>query len=286
MNKLKQILTVLTLALLAACSRDEAFTDTPGKTDEETVTVSFTAQVDYSMAEAGSGTEAAAQRAATRVAGTGDEMPKRYYAQAISQDGSETTGVVEGTDNGNGSCTFRLRLQPGTEYDYLFWADNAEGEDAPADLTAVAYSMGTTAFACKTSGTPAGVSENSISLTHVVTKVSVKTTAALPGGGIAVEISTQSGTGYNVKTETATAFAEGSSRAETDGDMEADEVVLTTYLLPGADNRTVTIEANGRSWTLNDVPLAANTHVVLKGDLSGKTGASHEGFENGDTVEW
>lgn len=285
MNKLKQILTVLTLALLAACSRDEAFTDTPGTTDEETVTVSFTAEVDYSMAEADGAAATSAPCAATRVDGTGNEMPKRYYAQAISQDGSETTGVVEGTDNGNGSCTFRLQLQPGTEYDYLFWADNAEGEDAPADLTAVAYSMGTTAFACKTSGSPTGVSENSIKLTHVVTKVSVKTTAAITGG-IAVEISTQSGTGYNVKTETATAFAEGSSRTETAGDIEADEVVLTTYLLPGADNRTVTIEANGRSWTLNDVPLAPNTHVVLKGDLSGKTDASHDGFKDGDTVEW
>lgn len=285
MNKLKQILTVLTLALLASCSRDEAFTDTPGTTDEETVTVSFTAEVDYSMAEADGAAATSAPCAATRVGGTADEMPKRYYAQAITLDGTETTGVVEGTDNGNGSCTFRLQLQPGTEYDYLFWADNAEGEDAPADLTAVAYSMGTTAFACKTSGTPAGVSENSISLTHVVTKVSVKTTAAITGG-IAVEISTQSGTGYNVKTETATAFAEGSSRTETAGDIEADEVVLTTYLLPGADNRTVTIEANGRSWTLNNVPLTPNTHVVLKGDLSGKTDASHEGFEDGDVVEW
>lgn len=279
----KTMIPILGLcALLASCSQDDAFTGTP---DGETVAVSFTAQVDYSMAEAGSGTEAAAQRADTRVAGTGDEMPKRYYAQAISQDGSETTGVVEGTDNGNGSCTFRLQLQPGTEYDYLFWADNAEGEDAPADLTAVAYSMGTTAFACKTSGTPAGGSQNSISLKHVVTKVSVKTTAAITGG-IAVEISTQSGTGYNVKTETATAFAEGSSRTDTAGDIEADEVVLTTYLLPGADNRTVTIEANGRSWTLNDVPLAANTHVVLKGDLSGKTEASHDGFQTGDSVGW
>lgn len=284
--KKKTMIHILGLcALLASCSQDDTTAGTTGGAAEETVTVAFTAQVDYSMAEAGSGTEAAAQHTGTRVAGTGDEMPKRYYAQAISQDGSEKTGVVEGTDNGNGSCTFRLQLQPGTEYDYLFWADNAEGEDAPADLTAVAYSMGTTAFACHTSGTPAGGSQNSVKLTHVVTKVSVKTTAAITGG-IAVEISTQSGTGYNVKTETATAFAEGSSRAETAGDVEADEVVLTTYLLPGADNRTVTIGANGRSWTLNDVPLAPNTHVVLKGDLSGKTEASHGGFQVGDNVDW
>ncbi len=277
MNKLKYILTVFTLALLAACSQDDAFTGTNEEDATETVAVTFNAQVDYSIAEAGSGAEAPASIAATRSDGTADEMPTRYYAQAITQDGSEATEVVEGTVNPAGGCNFRLNVKPGVEYDFLFWADNATGNPAPDNLRAVPYAKGSVAFACQSKGT-AGSAVTDITLGHVVAKVSLMSTTEVPEGTV-ISLTCSSGTIYNVLTKACSESEPFTFEYTTGRAIGADNKVAATYLLP-TDNRAITVSVNGHENTINNVPLEANTCITLKGDLSGTVNANavQEGF--------
>ena len=289
MNRLKQILTVFALALLAACSQDDAFTGIPEGADAETVAVTLTAQADCSMTEAGNAAEASAQRAVTRADGTdgtADPMPTRYYAEAIARDNQETTGVIEGTEN-NGGYDFHFRLRPGKEYDFLFWADNADSDAAtPEDLTAVGYSANAVAFAARAEGTAETVSQT-VTLGHVVAKVSLVTTEEI-ATATAISLKYPSATTYNVLTEESS----GSTRRTISwsGDnMPADGEVLTAYLLPNPADRTITVTVNRDVHTLVDVPLAANTHITLRGDLSGESddfGAGHEGFTDNTDISW
>lgn len=278
MNQLKQILTVFALALLAACSQDDAFTGIPEGADAETVAVTLTAQADCSMTEAGNAAEASPQRAATRADGTADPMPTRYYAEAIARDNQETTGVIEGTVNGSGGYDFHFWLMPGKEYDFLFWADNADGADVPTDLTAAAYSDGAVAYAAHIKGTPESVSQT-VTLKHVVAKVSLVTTEEI-ATATAIALEYLTGTTYNVLTEESS----GSARPTTiwsGTNVPAGGEVLTAYLLPNPVDRTIIVTVNGNVHTLVDVPLAANTHITLRGDLSGESddfGDGHEGF--------
>lgn len=289
MNQLKQILTVFALALLAACSQDDAFTGIPEGADAETVAVTLTAQADCSMTEAGNAAEASAQRAATRADGTdgtADPMPTRYYAEAIARDNQETTGVIEGTVNGSGGYDFHFRLMPGKMYYFLFWADNADNADAPTDLTAAAYSEGTVAFAAHIEDTPESVSPT-VTLQHVVAKVSLVTTEEI-ATATAISLKYPSATTYNVLTEESS----GSARLTTSWsgtNVPAGGEVLTAYLLPNPADRTITVTVNGNEHTLVDVPLAANTHITLRGDLSGESddfGAGHEGFTDNTDISW
>lgn len=291
MNQLKHILTVFALALLAACSQDDAFTGIPEGADAETVAVTLTAQADCSMTEAGNAAEASAQRAATRADGTdgtADPMPTRYYAEAIARDNQETTGVIEGTVNGSGGYDFHFRLMPGKMYYFLFWADNADNADAPTDLTAAAYSEGAVAYAACTDGTAETVGK-SITLQHVVAKVSLVTTSAI-ATETAISLEYPSATTYNVLTEESS----GSTRLTTSWsgtNVPAGGEVLTAYLLPNPADRRITVTVNGNVHTLGDVPLTANTPITLQGDLSGAGekndfGAGHEGFTDNTDISW
>ena len=48
----------------------------------------------------------------------------------------------------------------------------------------------------------------------------------------------------------------------------ANSEVLTTYIIPNPENKTVTLGAHEMTQAISDVPLAANTNVTLQGDLS------------------
>lgn len=284
MNRLKRIPIVFTIILLASCSQDNAFNDAHDGPDGEGVVVTFTAAMDYSIAGAGSDANVSTQRAATRSEGTAVERPNRCYAQAIPQDGSETTGVIAGSANATGGYDFRLRLKPGVTYDFLFWADNAEGV-APDDLTAVGYTPGVVAFAAHTGGT-AETASQTVTLTHIVAKVTLVTTTAVPAE-TSISLEYPTATSYNVLT----GAVSGSSRQTTGGSgpgYPAGDEVLIAYLLP-TDNRTITLTVNGTRKELTGVPLAADTHVTLQGDLSGKThdyDGSHGGFTDDPSTIW
>ncbi|WP_298455982.1 hypothetical protein [uncultured Prevotella sp.] len=118
-------------------------------------------------------------------------------------------------------------------------------------------------------------------------KVSLVTTEAI-ATATAISLKYPSATTYNVLTEESS----GSARLTTSWsgtNVPAGGEVLTAYLLPNPADRTITVTVNENEHTLVDVPLAANTHITLRGDLSGESddfGAGHEGFTDNTDISW
>lgn len=254
------------MALLAAsCSQDELLDD--GGTEE--VPVTFTATMDYAIETQGDDTAGNMKQVATRATSTQDDAPTRFYAQAVS--GGTLSKVVAGTKNDDGTYSFTLQVAKDTESDYMFWADNAAPGDEPADLRSVSYTIGNIAFAATAQGTPETVDKN-VKLQHVVAKVTLKTTTNVTfGDSHTIRLSASCASKYNVQGQNAIASSFEDkiiSREMTDAGLAANSEVLTTYIIPNPENKTITLGAHEMTQTISDVPLAANTHVTLQGDLS------------------
>ncbi len=265
MRKLTYLLTLSAFVLLVSCSKDDA--PAPSAPEGNTVSLAFTAQVDYSIAETG-GETAQADRAATRATADEDGTPTRFYGQAVAQAGAKT-GVVAGTAGATGdSYTFEFEeLNSELTYDFLFWADNAAG-DAPADLTAVPYEMGTIAFAAQATGTPAGV-DTDITLKHAVTEITLMNTAEVDlSESWNVTLSTDCATAYNIQTGFAASSERQTAAFTATGDRLPEGEVLTTYVISPAKAQAVAVGVNLLEKIIDDVPLAADTRITLQGKLS------------------
>ena len=266
MKHLKYIVMAFAVALFAAsCSQDELLDD--GGTEE--VPVTFTATVDYAIETQGDDTAGNMKKAATRATSAEDDAPTRFYAQAVSN--GTLSNVVAGTKNDDGTYSFTLQVAKDTESDYMFWADNAAPGDEPADLRSVSYTIGNIAFAATAQGTPETVDKN-VKLQHVVAKVTLKTTTNVTfGDSHTIRLSASCASKYNVQGQNAIASSFEDkiiSREMTDAGLAANSEVLTTYIIPNPENKTITLGAHEMTQTISDVPLAANTHVTLQGDLS------------------
>ena len=251
------------VALFAtSCSQDELLDD--GGTD---VPVTFTATVDYSIETPGDDATGSMKLADTRATSIEDDAPTRFYAQAISN--GTLSEVVAGTKNDDDTYSFTFHVAPGTECEYMFWADNAKDDEQPTDLRSVPYTMGNIAFAATAQGTPENVNK-SIELKHVVAKLTLKTnTAVTTQYGSTIRLTASCASTYNVQTASASDFLNGSASTEMPGEgLAANSEVLSTYVIPQQGNNTITLAAHGMSQAIEDVPLAANTHVTLQGDLS------------------
>ena len=278
MKHLKYIAMAFAVALFAAsCSQDELLDD--GGTEE--VPVTFTATVDYAIETQGDDTAGNMKQAATRATFNEDDAPSRFYAQALSN--GTLSKVVAGTKNDDGTYSFTLQVAKDTEYDYMFWADNAPTGDEPTDLRSVSYTMGNIAFAAKAQGTPETVGKT-VELKHVVAKVTLKTTTDVTfGDSHTIRLSASCASTYNVQTSSASSFEDKSISEEmTDASLAADSDVLTTYIIPNPDDKAVTFSAHDLAQTIDVVHLVANTNVTLQGDLSEdnpKWGATKEYVE-------
>ena len=261
MKHLKYISMTLAAALIAtSCSKDACPAD--GGTDE--VPVTFTATVDYAIGTPGDDTAPAA----TRATSDEDDAPSRFYAQAVSADGT-LSDVVEGTKNDDGSYSFTFQVFTGKEYGYMFWADNATTDDEPTDLRSVSYTMGDIAFAAKAQGTSETV-DRSVTMRHVVAKVTLVTTTDVTSEySKDISLTASCASTYNVLTASASDFSDGSASTEMDdAGLAAGSEVLTTYLIPDPDDGAVTLGAHFLTQTIDDLPLHADIHVILRGDLS------------------
>ena len=278
MKHLKYIVMAFAVALFAAsCSQDELLDD--GGTEE--VPVTFTATVDYAIETQGDDTAGNMKQAATRATFNEDDAPSRFYAQALSN--GTLSKVVAGTKNDDGTYSFTLQVAKDTEYDYMFWADNAPTGDEPTDLRSVSYTMGDIAFAAKAQGTPETVDKD-VKLQHVVAKVTLKTTTdVIFEDSRTISLSASCASIYNVQTPSASSFEDKSiSKEMTDASLAANSEVLTTYIIPNQDDKAVTFSAHDLAQTIDVVPLVANTNVILQGDLSEdnpKWGATKEYVE-------
>lgn len=247
--------------LLAACGEDDILqsSTTGAEGDDGAVTYTFTASLDASMQGDAPGTRATA---------TTEDAPTRCFMQAIRQDNASDFEFVAGTVNADKTITFEIKLHPEKEYTYLFWADN--GSETVSNLTAVPYTGGSVAYAQHVAAACTPDKLTIPTLTHVVAKLTVKTSKAV-GTTYGKDISlTASCAGtYNVSTSAASDYSDNSvSMTMVDGGIAADAEVLTTYLIPNPGNKAVTLKAHSMDMTIADVPLAINTHVTLKGDLS------------------
>ena len=267
MKHLKYIVMAFAVVLFAAsCSQDELLDD--GGTEE--VPVTFTATVDYAIETQGDDTAGNMKQAATRATSTEDDAPTRFYAQAVSN--GTLSKVIEGTKIDDNTYSFTLQVAKDTEYDYMFWADNAAPGDEPADLRSVSYTMGGIAFAATAQGTPETVDKD-VKLQHVVAKVTLKTTTDVTSEySKNISLTASCASKYNVQEASASSFEDKSVSIEmTDEGFAANSEVLTTYIIPNPENKTVTLVAHEMTQAISDVPLAANTNVTLQGDLSGSS---------------
>ena len=276
MKQLKYIVMAFAVALLAAsCSQDELSGeggDTP--VTGQTQTYTFTVSPDILMeGEAGTRTPTA----------TTDDQPTRCFMQVYDAAGvTKVTDPIAGTpSNDDGDYTFTTKLFSNTEYTYLFWADNANVE--VADLKAVPYTAGTVAFSYRTKGTPENVAKTTVSLKHAVTKLTLQTTTETSAeADEVVRVTASCASSYNVAAPASSTFssqtAEKVFEAATDFTGENPEVA-SFYFIPENEEQDVYVEFHLLKQTIESVPLVANFHVYLQGDLSEsnpKWGATRE----------
>ena len=279
MKHLKYMVMAFAVALLAtSCSQDELLDDggdTP--VTGQTQTYTFTVSPDIVMeGEAGTRTPTA----------TTDDQPTRCFMQVYDAAGvAQVTVPIAGTpSNDNGDYTFTTKLFSNTEYTYLFWADNANVE--VADLKAVPYTAGTVAFSYRTKGTPENVAKTTVSLKHAVTKLTLQTTTETSAeADEVVRVTASCASSYNVAAPASSTFssqtAEKVFEAATDFTGENPEVA-SFYFIPRDEEQDVDVEFHLLKQTIESVPLVANFHVYLQGDLSEdnpKWGATKEYVE-------
>ena len=253
-------------ALLASCSQDDALQSTVN-TNEGLKPMTITASLP---------TDGMQTRAA------GDAAAARCYVQILKGDGTELAGgnskpIPMDPDGDSFSTTVYLN---GSEtYDFLFWADtettSADQSNAPADLRAVEYTNGQTiAWAGNDLDKMWNADGVSVTLSHVVSRVTVITTSVFAGSEawpFIVTVPTVFST-YNVETEEVTGQVDKGytfSAASTTYDANAE--VGHFYVLGDGNNQSLKLWYYGPKKNpdilIIDVPVSANTHITLKGDI-------------------
>ena len=263
MKRLEYIFIMFAAILLTtSCSKDDLLPD--GSTDApvtgQTQTYTFTVSPDITMKG----------DARTRTAGTPEEMPTRCFMQIFGN--NVNLDVQKGESIDNGSFTFSVKL-PNMAYTFLFWADNANNgsENPPTNLRAIQYTPGTVAFAAKEEGKPKEVSEKGVSLKHAVTKLSLQTTEATSASeGESIKVTTTCATTYNVDNPSASPYSKQTATKtfDTPTDFAANSNIATFYFIPTDEAQDVDVEFHLLKQTIQNISLAANSHITLQGDLS------------------
>ena len=253
--------------LLASCSRDDM--QNWENTDGALRPMTLTATLPEGMT--------------TRTAADYDDPAAAYcYAQVLDENGSTLQGEVSQlhamTKGSDGSYSLTLYLVPDKQYCFLFWADNVTATP-PADLKKVAYTQDGTVIAFAANKTDVSWSQQGVnaSLEHVVTRISVRTTAAaiLDGSSSKLTVSVpRCYTEYNVYDgePNASAIQENFACDGFSGTFGDDEHVGHFYVLGDGTQQHLTItyeDTSGRNSTeLSNVPLLPNYHITLQGDIT------------------
>ena len=258
-------------ALLASCSQDDALQNTVNN-NEGLKPMTITASLP---------TDGMQTRAA------GDEAAARCYMQILNGNGTELAGGNSKPipmDPVGDSFTTTVYLNGTNTYDFLFWADtettNADQSNAPADLRAVEYTNGKTiAWAGNDLDKMWDADGVSVTLSHVVSRVTVITTSDFAGSEtwpFIVTVPTVYSK-YNVETGKVVEDSEvpgGYILNVTDGEYEANTEVCHFYVLGGNETTSqeqLTLQYKGPHGNpkipFSNVPLLANYHITLKGDI-------------------
>ncbi len=216
---------------------------------------------------------------------TDDVTIDQCLLEVYDQDGSIVGQQLTGTPGAQeGTFTFTVSgLDPDAKYDFLFWADNNaaaayDGSLKERKLNAAANLAEALAFQGKIEGsTPAAAT--SVTLTHAVAKVTLKTTGALAAGDKAtISMAGVAGT-WDVLGGTAAgdATAEYAYTLASAIAQPQDAAEVTTFYVPApvlgstSDMTVGYASADGSkagSASVTNVPLKANYRTVLKGDVA------------------
>ena len=266
--KRQNFLMLAAAALLASCSQDDALQSTV-LNNEGLKPMTITASLP---------TDGMQTRAA------GDEAATRCYMQILDKDGNPledgNSEPIEMGSNGD-SFTTTVYLNGSEIYDFLFWADTEETNDdksnAPKGLKAVAYTNGETiAWAGKLDNAPWTAGGIEIKLNHVVSRVTVTTTSDFPVEGdyfLTVNVPTVYNK-YNVaemKVVKGMTDTDGYTFKAANRTYNSDDEVGHFYVLGDGNNQSLKLWYYGPKKNpeilITDVPVSANTHITLKGDI-------------------
>ena len=271
MNNKPYIIPVLAAAaLLASCSHDDALQSTV-LDNEGLKPMTIAASLPTGMQTRAAGDDAAGDAAATRC-----------YVQILDKDGNpledNNSVPIEMTPNG-GTFSTLVYLNGNETYDFLFWADtektNDDKSNAPADLKAVEYTNGNTiAWAGKINDNPWNADGVSVTLYHVVSRVTVITESEFEVSNewsLTVTVPAVFST-YNVETEEVTGQVDnGYTFSAASTTYDANTEVGHFYVLGDGSNQKLGLHYNGPlknpAIIINEVPVSANTHITVKGNI-------------------
>ncbi len=259
MKQLTAIFTLLTALLLAAsCSKEEL---PGGEITEETGQMqTYTFSVSADLAIEGD--------AETRSPGTQEELPTRCFMQVLGDD-----MVIPSVPDKEGKCFFSMTLPSNTTQTFMFWADNSD-RTSLTDLTAVPYTQKTVAYAAKEVCTPEDIlSKGTISLKHIVTKVSLQHNGEntfSPKKDDALKVTLPCATIYDVSNQTATGNGtyEFTHTFTENSEITGGTDLCSLYVLAPSDANDVDISFRTHQLSISDIPMPADTHITLSGDFS------------------
>ena len=265
MKKRQNFLMLAAAALLASCSQDDALQSTV-LNNEGLKPMTITASLP---------TEGMQTRAA------GDEAATRCYVQILNGNGTELedgNSKPIAMDLKGGTFTTTVFLKGDNTYDFLFWADTetVTDQNVPTDLTAVAYTNNgqTIAWAGNDLDKMWNADGVDVTLYHVVSRVTVMTESGFTVNEkwpLTVTVPTVFST-YNVETGEVTGQVDKGytfSAASTTYDANAE--VGHFYVLGDGNTQKIALHYKGPlenpAIEINDVPVSANTHITVKGNI-------------------
>ena len=263
MRKTISTLVLAGAALLASCGKEE-MTNVVEQPGMQPVTLSVSL-------------DKGVQTRATNKAS--DEEVTRCLVQVLDSERNPIEGYTtaqEMTGNEESGYTRTVILDAEKSYTLLFWADRGAECYSADDLKSVSKAADADpakaiAYAAKVVWTKNSGRSIAAELKHAVTKLTVRTTAAIPGGTLYIKIP-QTYPAYNVQA--------GESNGKPAGDAAelsctatyeaaaANANVCSIYALVGTEPQSVTLASgSGEGTEVSNVPLAPNVHVILKGDV-------------------
>ncbi len=246
-------------AMLASCSQDEVLQNpTAGKN-----LVKVTAQLPDGIK--------------TRSAATEGEQSaiKRCILAVYKTDGTFVEKMEDTTpDDG---FTFQFEVDNAeSQYNYYCWADDGTSYTTDDNLTNIKVNTSLPAIAQRGEALDKSLSADgdvTVTMTHAVAKISLKSTANFSGAEVKVKANTHKA--YNAQTGKVTDGTTAVEKSQTDVSVSgatssAPQEVFSFYVLVNADeaNQTVTVSHNGAEEEVANVPIKADWCTTLKGDVA------------------
>lgn len=267
------ILSALALCLLASCAQDDGLTNPT----DGLVPVALSVNIADSMNTRANNSngDPEAQRCYVQIMdGKGKAFAAGHpFAQAMLMDRNSGTEFVKDG----------VLIYPNTDYTFLFWADSEKDDatNAITDLTAVDYVVNSVAYIGRTEKKGTGETTPyrvECKLNHVVTKVTLQTTADLPAGRAVSLTIPDVYTKYNVNKEEGgdpnsvmyyyTSEVVNTAVPALNESAGQNGHVLSCYVIMNNGTRDITINHDGLSKTIELITLPMNGHVTIKGDVS------------------